>query len=38
MISRAVFTHYFPTGIPTALVRIAYVNCHAKVCELLFEP
>jgi uncharacterized protein RhaS with RHS repeats len=38
MISRATFTSYFPTGTTTALVRIAYVNCHSKVCELLFEP
>ncbi|MDP9052202.1 MAG: hypothetical protein M3O31_16005, partial [Acidobacteriota bacterium] len=38
MISKASFTNYFPTGTPTALVRIAYVNCHSKVCELLFEP
>jgi len=38
MIGKAAFTSYFPTGAPTALVRIAYVNCHSKVCELLFEP
>jgi tetratricopeptide (TPR) repeat protein len=38
MITKATFSNYFPTGSPTALVRIAYVNCHAKVCELVFEP
>ncbi|MGD0887791.1 MAG: DUF3857 domain-containing protein [Acidobacteriaceae bacterium] len=38
MIANANFTSFFPVGSQAAVVRTAYVNCHAKVCELILEP
>jgi tetratricopeptide (TPR) repeat protein len=38
MISKASFASRFPTGVHTTLVAMGYVNCHAKVCELVLEP
>ena len=38
MITKATFSGFFPAGSQAALVRTAYINCHASVCELVLEP
>jgi tetratricopeptide (TPR) repeat protein len=38
MIAKVNFSGYFPAGSQAALMRVAYVNCHSGVCELVLEP
>ncbi|MDP9049142.1 MAG: DUF3857 domain-containing protein [Acidobacteriota bacterium] len=38
MLLAANFSSLFPAGAHAALVRSGFVNCHAKVCELIFAP
>lgn len=37
-IAKVDFGKYFPVGSQITLIRKAFVNCHAKVCELVLEP
>jgi tetratricopeptide (TPR) repeat protein len=37
MLLKADFSRFFPGGAPTSLVRVAYVNCHQSVCELMLR-
>ena len=37
MVGAGKFDNLFPAGSHAALVRTGFVNCHAKVCELILE-
>ena len=38
MLASGNFNNLFPDGSHAALVRTGFINCHAKVCELILEP
>jgi hypothetical protein len=38
VIAKAKFIDLFPTGSQIALIRLGYLNCHDRVCELILEP
>jgi tetratricopeptide (TPR) repeat protein len=38
MIAKAKFIDLFPSGSQITLIRLGYLNCHDRVCELILEP